>query len=171
MLKILLTAVSLIFLSTIYDYSIPDINGNTIQLGAFTGKKILIVNIASSSKYINQVGSLEQLYQKYKDRVVIIAVPSNSFGNESRNDSELKKYLTKQFHYNFLLTATTYVSGNNQSPLFQWITRRDQNGMMDNIIRNDFYKFLIDDTGKLIGAYAPSVDPMNSEIQNAIQLN
>jgi glutathione peroxidase len=170
MLKLLLFVSGVFYLTGIYDLSLSDANGNTFNLGAFKGKKILLVNVASSGKYSNQLSSLEQLYQKYKDSLVVIAVPSNSFGNEQRSDSEIKQYLSNQFHAHFIITGKVSASGSNQSAVFKWLTHSNENKVMDNTINGDFWKFLIDEKGNLVGAFVSSVDPMSEAIQSAVQM-
>ncbi len=75
-------------ITSIYSFDVQTINKGTIHLSDYTNKKILLVNIATGSEYANQLQSLEQLYQTYKDSLVVIAFPSNSFGNENHSDSE-----------------------------------------------------------------------------------
>ena len=169
MFKILCFLTCLVSFTGIYDYSINDIDGNTINLSQFKGKKILFVNTATNSKYAAQYKSLEQLYQKYKDSLVIIAIPSNSFGHEVSANTDIKKFVLSNYKIHFLLAQKTDVTGDSQSPLYGWLTHFAQNGAMDNTLRDDFYKFLIDGSGNLVGAFAPSVDPMNEQMLSAIE--
>jgi glutathione peroxidase len=171
MLKLSLFATAFIGMMGIYGLSLPDGNGNTIDLSNFKGKKILLVNIATSGKYANQLATLEQLFQTYKDSLVVIAVPSNSFENERKSDSEISQYLRNQFHVHFIVAGKVSVSGDDQSPVFRWLTHSVENGVMDNTINGDFWKFLIDENGKLVGAFVSSVDPMNDAIQSAVQMH
>ncbi len=154
--------------TTIYDFSVKDIDGNNISLEQFRGKKILFVNTASNSSYTNQYASLEQLYQKYKDSLVIIAVPSNSFGNEAGTNSAIKEFVKNRYHAHFIITEKSIVAGESQTPLYAWLTHIEQNGMMNNAVGDDFYKFLVDGSGKLVGGFVSSVDPMSKAVQDAI---
>ncbi len=154
--------------TSLYDISINDINGNNINLGQFQGKKILFVNTASASIYTRQYNSLERLYQKYKDSLVIIAIPSNSFGNETGSNAQIKQFIENTYHAHYIITEKSNVSGINMIPLFNWLTVFEQNSMMTNSVNDDFYKFLVDKTGRLVGAFVSSVDPMSNEMQQAI---
>lgn len=154
---------------SVYDFTINDINGTPIKLEQFRGKKILFVNTSSKSIYASQYDSLEMLYQKYKDSLIIIAVPSNSFGNEPGSNEEIKKLISRTYNIHFIIAQKTDVSGDNQSPLYVWLTKIEQNGMMNNPVQDDFYKFLVDGTGRLIGGFVSSVDPLSDEVQNAIR--
>jgi glutathione peroxidase len=156
--KILCFFTAFTLLSGIYNFNLNDIDGNNFNLSQYRGKKILFVNTASKSSFTSQYASLERLYQKYKDSLIIIAIPSNSFGNESRDNAQIKQFVTNTYH----------VMGTNQSPLYKWLSHIEQNTIMSNAINDDFYKFLVDGSGKLVGAYVSSVDPMSNVIQNAI---
>lgn len=169
MTQIFSLLIALFSFTSIYDYSISDIDGNTISLSQFQGKKMLLVNTASNSQYTSQYQGLEQLYQRYSDSLVIIAIPSNSFGHEPLSNAAIKQFVSSNYNNHFILGAKTDVAGTNQCPLYNWLTHSAQNGVMENTLSNDFYKFLIDRSGNLIGAFAPSVDPMSQQIQDAIE--
>ncbi len=152
----------------IYDFSITDMNGNQVHLGDFRGKKMLIVNTALHGKYAVQYASLEQLYQKYKDSLVIIAIPSNDFGNDSGNETGNADTVVNKYHINYILGSRLSVTGTAISPVFKWLSESDENGVADNPVIGDFFKYLIDDEGNLIAVFASQVDPMDSLIQQAI---
>lgn len=154
--------------SSIYDLPLTDYNGQSINLQDFRGKKILFVNTASASDYSGQFASLEQLYETYKDSLVIIAVPSNSFGNDTAAIADIQTMITTQYNSHFLVASKSEVRGDSISPVFQWLTQKQNNGALDVAIRNDFYKFLVDQSGNLVGVYDPTVDPMSQTLQNAI---
>ena len=169
MFKLFILLVALIPFSSIYTYTIKDLDANEIHLGDFKGKKILLVNTACNSTYSNQFRGLEELYQKYKDSLVIIAFPSNSFGNETGDDAAIKEFISAHYHTHFIIAQKTAITGIGQEPIYQWLTQLGKNGVMDNTIKKDFHKFLIDGAGNLVGSFAPSVDPMSDVIQTAIQ--
>lgn len=155
--------------TSIYNFSITDQNGNTISLENFKGKKILFVNAASGSPYVNQLGSLDTLYEKYKDSLEVIVVPSNTFHNEPKQNGEIANFIAQNYHTHYLISEKEDVAGGSQSSLYKWLTHYTENGMMDNNINEDFYKFLVDQQGRLVGIFAPSVDPMSDEMQSAIK--
>jgi glutathione peroxidase len=170
MLKIFIS-IAFFYLTGIYDLTFESASGTTINLNDFKGKKILLVNIATSSKYVSQCAGLEQLSQKYKDSLVVIAVPSNSFGHEQKGNTEIVRYLNEQYHIHFIVAGKVGVTGNDQSVVFQWLTHSSKNGQMDNAINSDFWKFLIDENGNLQGTFVSSVQPMNDAIQSAIHMH
>lgn len=171
MFKILFLITITVSLSGIYDYTVKDISGNEISLSSFRGKWILIVNTASDSRHTDQYAGLEKLYQKYKDSLVIIAFPSNSFGHDTEDNAAIKKRINNQYKIHYILAQKTNVTGNEQDPVYSWLTQQSRNAVMSNTIRNDFFKFLINKSGTLVGAFSSSVDPMSQEIQSVLQNN
>lgn len=167
--KILCVILSFFLLNGIYNFSITDINGNNISLSTFKGKKILFVNSASGSPYARQLASLDTLYQKYQDSLVVIVIPSNTFHNESKSNAEIKAFIAGNYHTHFIIAEKTEVAGVSQSRLYSWLTHYSENKMMENNVNGDFYKFLVNAEGKLVGAFAPSVDPMSDEMQSVIK--
>jgi glutathione peroxidase len=171
MLKIVFVVATLFFTVSIYSISFNDTNGVQVNFSDFQGKKILIVNTASASPYVSQYASLEQLYQLYKDSLVIIAFPSNSFGHESGDNIGIHNFVTTNYNIHFMLGAKIDVTGIGQSAIYQWLTQQSQNGMMNSTIQSDFQKFLIEKDGKLVGVFSADLNPMDSTIQNAIKVN
>jgi glutathione peroxidase len=157
-----------LYLVSIYNFQITDVDNNTINFSDFQGKKILLVNIATGSTNVAQLGQLQQLNQQYNDSLVIIGFPSNSFGHESRNNIEIKQFCQLQYSTSFRLAAKGSVRGSDIQPLYNWLTHQSENGVLSNDVAADFQKFLVDRNGLLIGVFGSEVGPMDSTIQNAI---
>lgn len=170
-MNILAYLAHLVLLTGIYTYSIPAAGGGTLNLASYKGKKILIINIATQSAYTPQLNKLEELHQKFKDSLVIIAVPSNSFGKEMLDNVQIKERLLSQYQAHYFIAAKSSVSGAWQLPLYKWLTLAEKNGVVDNPVTGDFQKFLISNSGSLIGIFSPGTDPLAPEIQNAILNN
>ena len=161
-----------IFFTGIYDFSLPSAQGGEpIHLSDYQGKKILLVNTASNSDKATQYTQLEELYQKYSDSLIVIAVPSNSFGNEQGSDSAIYNHVVNAYGITFPVAGQMEVAGDSTCELYQWLTQRSLNGAINTQIKTDFQKFLIDSDGQIIGVFAPSVDPMSDDVQNAITGN
>lgn len=167
-MKILLLALSILITDSIYDYTIKATNGDSVSLAAFKGKKILIVNTASGSPFSNQYRSLESLYQQYKENLVVIAIPSNSFKSEPLDNNSITKYLKKKYGTNFIVAQKADLGSEQSCPLMAWLMHQSKNNVMDVTVNNDFYKFLINEEGMLTGVFAPSVDPLSDEMKEAI---
>jgi glutathione peroxidase len=167
-MKLWFYIIRLLLFTGIYELTVPTLSGGTINLNDYRGKKILIVNIATSSPYASQLTGLEALYQRHKDSLVIIAVPSNSFGKEPLGNQAIKEELTNKYHVHYLVTAKSVVSGATQLPLYKWLTSAAENGVVDNPVNADFQKFLINNKGTLVGIFSSNTDPLAEELQKAI---
>jgi len=170
MYKLIVFLLPFIAISDIYSFSIPGINGGAaINFSDYAGKKILIVNTCSDSAYAPQYGRLEQLYQQYKDSLVIVAIPSNNFGREPGSEAAIQSFVNSNYPIHYLLAGKMSVTGDGQSTLYQWLTTGSQNGGMSSTVKYDFQKYLVGTDGHLIGWFTGAMDPMDSTIQNAIQ--
>lgn len=169
MYSILFSVISV--LSSIYSLNYADTGGNNISMNNYQGKKILLVNIATSSPKVNQLSGLQQLQQQYGDSLVIIAFPSNSFGNETRSDIEIRDFCQSSYGATFHIAQKNPVAGVGIQSIYAWLGDINQNGEMNGTVTADFTKFLIDKDGSLIGVFSPKVEPMDNAIQNAITTN
>lgn len=162
---------SLVLYTSIYSLSFTDTDGSTVNMSSFQNKKILIVNIATNSPRVGQLTGLQQLKQQYGDSLVIIAFPSNSFGNETRSDAEIKQYCQQNYNVNFFIASKNSVFGLYIQPVYNWLKHTEENGVMDVEIMSDFQKILINNDGNIIGVFAPGVSPTDTSIVNAITIN
>lgn len=171
MLKLFLFSILLVAFTgnTIYHFKISGINGQEIDLRSCQGKKILLVNTASQSRYVYQVGNLEKLHEKYKDKLVIIAVPSNSFGKEPESQKAIESLFRNHYGAQYLVASKMDVTGSGVSQLYKWLGKSAENGVMNTEVEGDFYKYLIGGNGKLIGYFVPGVDPLDSIVLRSIE--
>ncbi len=151
---------------SVYDFKVPALDGGTIDLSTYKGKKLLIVNTASKCGFTPQYADLEKLYDKYKDKLVIVGFPANDFGGqEPGTNSEISEFCKKNYGVTFPLAAKSDVVGENTSPLFKYLTEEAiKLGTPAPVIKWNFTKFLIDENGKLIGVYNSKITPMSDEI-------
>lgn len=150
---------------SIYDFKVPSLDGNTIDLAKYKGKNILIVNTASQCGYTKQYAELEQLYEKYKGNLVIVGFPANNFGQqEPGTNAEIKEFCSKNYGVTFPMAEKISVKGDDIHPLFKWLTSKQENGVMDAEIKWNFTKFLLDKNGKLVAVFPSAVTPMSEEI-------
>lgn len=170
MIKIGMLLLVWAFQTSIYTYKIPDVKGDTIDLNNFRDKKILLVNIATQSRYAAQLEKLEELHNLYKDSLVIIAFPSNSFGHEPGANAGIETICRQQYGAHFLIVAKNSVKGADAQPVYQWLAQYGKNGVTDITIPDDFEKILLSREGKLMGIFGPSVDPMSKRLREAVQL-
>ncbi|MDX1975140.1 MAG: glutathione peroxidase [Rickettsiales bacterium] len=144
-----------------YDFSFEALNGRPLPLSAYKGKVLLLVNTASKCGFTPQYKGLQALYDRYKDRgLVIIGVPSNDFGaQEPGNAQEIKQFCELNYGVTFPMTAKQVVSGNEAHPFYQWA--HEVLGFSSTPKWN-FHKYLIDKNGALV-TYFGSATPSDSE--------
>lgn len=156
--------------NSLYDISINSITGEPINLKDFKGKKILFVNTASECGFTGQYEDLEKLYKTYKDKLVVIGVPCNQFGGQEPGTlTEIKSFCEVNYGVTFLMTEKVDVKGDNQHPLYAWLTDKDLNGVKSSSVKWNFQKYLIDENGDYIDFYYSMTKPMSSKIVNHIK--
>lgn|SRR5690554_4579205 len=152
----------------IYSFKVESIEGKTINLMDFKGKKILIVNTASKCGYTPQYKELEELSKLYKDKLVVIGFPANNFNQQEPGTNEdILEFCEKNYGVTFLLADKSSVKGEDINPLFDYLTKAD-NADFKGEIKWNFEKFLIDENGKLIHRYRSDVTPLSTEITSKI---
>lgn len=149
----------------IYQFKVPSLDGGTIDFSKFKGKKILVVNTASKCGYTPQYAELEKLYTTYSDRLVIVGFPANNFGaQEPGTNDEIKTFCTKNYGVTFPMAAKVSVKGDDIAPIYQWLTQKSKNGVLDAEIKWNFTKFLLDEHGVLLAKFDSKVTPLSEEI-------
>lgn len=145
----------------IYDYGVKTIDGQHKLLGDYKGKVLLIVNTASKCGFTPQYQGLEALYQKYKDRgLVVLAFPCNQFGHqEPGNEHEIQEFCSSSYAISFPLFAKIEVNGANAHPLYQYLKNEKPGVLGSRGIKWNFTKFLVDKTGKVVKRYASTDKP------------
>jgi glutathione peroxidase len=166
---------------SIYDFKVPGLTGGEIDFSRFKGKKILIVNTASRCGNTPQYDDLEKLYEKYKEKLVIVGFPANNFGQqEPGSNQEIAEFCKKNYGVTFPMAEKVSVAGNDIHPLFKWLVDQSRelakNIPADNskdlawkdYLRNpitwNFTKFLLDEKGNLIAVFHNKVNPMSPEV-------
>ncbi|MGB5107445.1 MAG: glutathione peroxidase [Candidatus Zixiibacteriota bacterium] len=144
------------------------IDGSATDLSAFTGKVLLIVNVASECGYTPQYAGLESIYRKYKDQgFAVVGFPANNFGGqEPGSDKEIKEFCTSKFNVTFPMMSKVSVKGDDIHPLFKYFTI-DSN--IPGEIKWNFSKFLVDQNGNLIARWSSKVEPTDAEITGKIE--
>ena len=151
----------------IYDFTIESITGETINFNDYKNKVILVVNTASYCGFTKQYNELQELWDLYKTKdLIVLGVPSNSFNQEKKNNVDIKKFCEVNFNINFPLTTITEVKGENAHELFKWA--KDSHGK-SAIPKWNFHKILIDKEGKILDTFAPFTKPMSKRIINKIE--
>ena len=150
-----------------YDFKINSIAGDQIDLKDFKGKPILIVNTASYCGFTKQYNDMQELWEKYRDRgLIVLGVPSNSFNQEKSDNSAVKEFCEVNFNINFPLTEITDVKGDNAHEIYKWAKK---NHGKSAVPKWNFHKILIDTDGKIFDTYASFTKPMSKKIITAVE--
>jgi len=151
--------------SSLYDITINSITGEAINLKDFKGKKILFVNTASECGFTGQYEDLEKLHKTYKDKLVVIGIPCNQFGGQEPGTlTEIKSFCEVNYGVTFLMTEKVDVKGDNQHPLYTWLTKKEQNGVKSSSVKWNFQKYLIDKNENYNDFYNSMKKPLSSKI-------
>ena len=150
-----------------YDFKINSISGDIIDLNDFKGKPVLVVNTASYCGFTKQYDDMQELWDKYKDKgLIVLGIPSNSFNQEKKVNSEVKEFCEVNFNINFPLTEITNVKGDNAHEIYKWA--KDNYGK-SAVPKWNFYKILINKEGKIEDTYASLTNPTSKKIINKIE--
>jgi glutathione peroxidase len=150
---------------SIYSIKINSLQGQPLDLASFEGKKILFVNVASKCGFTPQYRELQELYDTYKDNLVVIGVPCNQFGRqEPGNSDEIAEFCQINYGVSFPITEKIDVSGSNQHPLYEWLTKKHINGKQNSSVKWNFQKYLIDEKGEFLDYFYSITKPFNSRI-------
>ena len=174
LLQIKIAAVLLVSLfagtdTSLHSFKAKTLDGKDFDFASLRGKKVLVVNVASECGYTPQYTDLEKLYEKYKDRLVVIGFPANNFGEQEPGTNEqIAAFCKTNYAITFPIMQKVSVKGDNISPLFQWLTT-ESNPDFTGDIKWNFEKFLLDENGKLIHRFRTKVTPMSPEIISAIE--
>lgn len=153
------------------NFKIETLSGDDFDLKQFKGKKVLIVNTASKCGLTPQYEKLEALYQKYKEKgLVIIGFPANDFlSQEPGSDKEIASFCKQNYGVSFPMMSKISVKGDDMHPLYQFLTQKSKNGVSDSKVAWNFQKYLIDKNGYLQHVIPPKTVPDAQEIINWIE--
>jgi glutathione peroxidase len=154
----------------IYGFTLPAIDGSALPLANFKGKTLLLVNVASQCGLTPQYAGLEALYEKYKDKgLVVLGFPANDFGaQEPGSNQEIREFCSTRYQVTFPLFAKVSVKGPDQTPLYRYLTEEAGSSFAGEIQWN-FTKFLVDGNGEVVGRFEPGVTPDSAELISPIE--
>ncbi len=152
--------------SSVHDFTLTSIDGKATPLSAYKGKVLLLVNVASQCGYTPQYTGLQSLYEKYKDRgLVIVGVPANNFGGqEPGTNEEIKTFCSRNYNVTFPMMSKVSVKGEDKVPLYGYLTENTGGDVKWN-----FTKFLVDKNGKIVNRFESKVTPESPELTAAVE--
>ena len=168
-MNILLVLISSLMLNaeaSIHEYKIQALDSDEIiDLSSFKGKKILIVNVASKCGFTSQYEDLQKLSEQHNDDLVVIGFPCDQFlGQELDTEAEIRTFCSREFNVKFPMTTVVEVKGDNQHPIYKWLTNKSLNGKDDYKVSWNFNKFLVDENGQLLEHFSSKVKPTDEAI-------
>ena len=150
-----------------YDFKINDVSGNEINLTDYKNKVVLLVNTASYCGFTKQYDDLQKLWLKYKnDGLIVLGIPSNSFNQEKDTNEEVKNFCEVNFNITFPMTSIYDVKGDNAHDIYLWASK---NYGGKAIPKWNFYKILINKSGKIEKTYSSMTKPMSKKLINDIE--
>jgi glutathione peroxidase len=156
---------------SLFKYKMKDIDGNDVKLSKYKGSVLLVVNTASKCGYTPQYEGLEATYQKYNAKgFYVLGFPANNFGGqEPGTETEIKEFCTSKYKVTFPMFAKISVKGEDQDPLYAYLTSKEKNPDFAGDITWNFNKFLIDRDGKIVARFSSKVKPESEEVSQAIE--
>ena len=161
--------------TTAFNFQALDAKGKKIDLNAYAGKVLLIVNTASSCGFTPQYKGLQALHETFGDRgLVVLGFPCNQFGGqESGTNEEIASFCEMNFGVSFPLMGKVDVNGADSAPLFKWLSSEAPGLLGSTSIKWNFTKFLVGKDGQVIKRYAPQDTPqsLTQDIEAALISN
>ncbi len=158
-------------MATIYDFTLPSIDGSPKSLGDYRGKVLLLVNVASRCGLTPQYTALEALHQEYKDDgFSVLGFPCNDFaGQEPGTEAEIQSFCSTNYGVTFPLFAKLKVLGDERAPLYAYLTQQQTSPDGPGEVAWNFAKFLIGKDGTVVARFGPKVAPSAPEVEAAIE--
>ncbi len=156
---------------SVYDFTLKSIDHQPVSLSAYHGKALLLVNVASKCGFTPQYAALEKLYEKYKGQgLVIVGIPANNFmSQEPGTDAEIKAFCNNKYNVSFPMMSKVSVKGDDQAPLYSFLTDKSTDPKFAGDIKWNFTKFLFDRNGNPVARFEPAVTPDSPEVITAVE--
>lgn len=157
----------------LHDFKVTDIDGKEFDMATLKGKKVMIVNVASKCGLTPQYKELQELYEEYKEKgLVIIGFPANNFREqEPGSNREIKEFCTLNYGVTFPIMQKISVAGEDIAPIYRWLTQKTRNGKADAKVTWNFQKYLIDGNGNWVDVVMPKESPKSEKIINWLKKN
>ena len=156
---------------SLYDFTVKSIDGKPVSLSGFKGKKVVILNVASKCGFTPQYADWEKFYKEHGDKIVVLGFPANNFmSQEPGTNEEVAAFCQKNYGVTFPMFEKVSVAGNDQAPLYKWLTTKSLNGWNDKTPTWNFCKYVINEKGELTNFFASKVKPDDAEFKKAVNL-
>lgn len=157
-------------MKNIYEIEAKAINGKTVKLAQYKGKTLLIVNTASKCGFTGQYDGLQNLYERYANKgLVILGFPSNDFmKQEPGTNEEIASFCSLNYGVTFPMFEKIHVKGPNQHPLYAFLTAKATNPEFAGKVSWNFNKFIISKDGKIVNRFGSRTKPNDKKMLGAI---
>ncbi|MEL6177641.1 MAG: hypothetical protein AAFS10_01750 [Myxococcota bacterium] len=157
--------------SAFYGFSLNSLEGEPVSMRDYQGTKVLVVNVASHCGFTYQYEALQDLHETHGDKVHVLGIPSNDFGHQEPGTSEeIRAFCDEEYGVTFDMFEKIVVQrARTQHPMYMWLTNAEANGWNDQAPTWNFYKYLIDEEGRLMEVFDSEVEPMSDDLLEAIQ--
>ena len=151
------------------DLTVQSLDGQPVQLSQYRGKKIIILNVASKCGYTPQYADWETFYAAHKDKAGVLGFPCNDFGaQEPGTAGEIAEFCQKNYGVSFPMFEKVHVKGDQQAPLYRWLSDPAQNGWNSDVPSWNFCKYVINEQGELTNFFGSGVKPESAEFKAAL---
>ena len=155
--------------ASLHHFKLKSLNGEEVSLGEYKGRHLLIVNVASFCGYTPQYAELQKLHEQYGDRVAVLGFPANNFmGQEPGSSASIAEFCEANYGVTFPMFGKISVTGDDQHPLYQWLSTPEANGWNAETPSWNFCKYLVDADGNLIKFFGSAISPLDAEILSTI---
>jgi glutathione peroxidase len=156
---------------TFHDFTVKTLEGEDFDLAQLKGKKVLVVNTASKCGYTPQYEGLQKLYEEYGgEKFTVIGFPSNDFMHqEPGTNEEIRAFCSTRYGVTFPMMAKITVKGKNRHPVYRWLTKRSENGVINSSVKWNFQKYMVNEDGTIAGKALSRTKPYDPLIVNWIE--
>ena len=156
---------------SLYDFSLKSLDGKEIDLSAYKGKKVVLLNVASKCGFTPQYADWEAFHEAHGDKVVVLGFPANNFGGQEPGTADdIQDFCQKNYGVSFQMFDKIDVIGANQHPLYQWLSKKDLNGWNDQAPTWNFCKYVVDENGHVSNFFASKILPTDPAFLAAVGL-
>ncbi len=156
-------------LGSLHDFKMTSLEGKEVDLSQYKGKKVVVLNVASKCGFTPQYADWEKFYEAHKEKVVVLGFPANNFaGQEPGSDEDIAAFCEKNYGVTFPMFSKVDVIGENQHPLYQWLSKKELNGWNDKAPTWNFCKYVINENGQVTHFFASKIKPEDAEFKAAI---
>lgn len=154
---------------SLYDFSMVTLDGKTINLDKYKGKKVILLNVASKCGFTPQYADWQKFHEKYGDKVVVLGFPANDFlKQEPGSNEQIAEFCQKNYGVSFQMFEKIEVTGKGKHPLYQWLSQKDLNGWNDKEPSWNFCKYVVNENGQLTHFFASKILPTDPDFIKAV---